>query len=235
MRNGVFSLIVVVLVGFGFADLAAAQGQGGRGGRGGAGAGFGRMGQVQLLGNPQVQKELKLADDQIAKIKEVSDASRPQRGQRGNNNNQRPTEEERAARRKTAEESAAKATDILNAEQKTRFQQIRIWTEGSRALTDDEDVAKKLGLTDDQKSALKTIGDESNKKRGEIAQGMRGASEEARKKITDDLAALRKSTEAECMAVLTDDQKSKFDALRGPKFELDQSAFGGGGRRGRGG
>jgi hypothetical protein len=238
MRRSHFCLCVVAIVCCGVADSALAQGQGGRGGRGGrGGGGFGQMGAVQLLSIEKVQKELKLGDDQIAKVKEISDANQGQRGQRGQrgNNNTPPTDEQRAARQKAAEEATAKAVAILNADQKTRFQQIRIWTAGARALTDNEEVAKTLSLTDDQKSALKVIVDESAKKRGEISQGMRGANEDARKKITDDLAALRKSTETECLAVLTDDQKGKFEALRGPKFELDAQAFGGGGRRGRGG
>jgi Spy/CpxP family protein refolding chaperone len=230
MRSFWITGIVVAVVGSFACDSAFAQGQGGR--RGGGGGGFGQMGTLQLLGVEQVQKELKLGDDQVAKIKTLADANRPQRT--GGGNNQRPTDEERAERRKKAEEVGNQALALLHDDQKIRFQQVKIWTEGTRALTNDEEVAKKLSLTDDQKGALKTINDEATRKRGEIAQGMRGANEETRKKITDDMAALRKSTEAECMAVLTDDQKSNFEKLRGPKFELDRTALGGGrgGRRG---
>jgi Spy/CpxP family protein refolding chaperone len=231
MRNSAFSCLMVVLVCFAVSDSAFAQGQGNRRGRGGQG-GFGRTGVLQLLGNVQVQRELKLADDQIAKIKEISDANRPQRGGQGANN-QRPTDEELAARRTKAEEAGNQAVALLNAGQKNRFQQVRIWSAGTGALTNDDEVAKQLNLTDDQKGALKTIGEESAKKRGEITQGMRGANDETRKKIADELTALRISTENECLAVLTDDQKAQFEKLRGPKFELDRTAFGSGGRGGR--
>jgi Spy/CpxP family protein refolding chaperone len=231
MRNLSFSWLVVILVCLVASDSAFAQNQGRRG-RGGPGGGFGQMGSLQLLGFPQVQKELKLADDQIAKIKEIADANQPAGGRRGGN--QQATDEERAARRKKAEDAGNQAVALLTEEQGARFKQVRIWAEGTRALTSDEEVAKQLSLTDDQKGALKTIGDESGKKQGEISQGMRGANEETRKKITDELAALRTSTESECLAVLTDDQKAKFEKLRGPKFELDRTALGGGrgGRRG---
>jgi Spy/CpxP family protein refolding chaperone len=49
------------------------------------------------------------------------------------------------------------------------------------------------------------------------------------------MAEIRKETEAECAAVLTDEQKAQFEKMKGPKFELDMSAFGRGGpgRRGR--
>ena len=68
------ALVVCLIAG----NMALAQGPGGprgRGGRGGFGGfGGGQMPLTFLLQNPQVQKELKLADDQIAKIKEISDA-----------------------------------------------------------------------------------------------------------------------------------------------------------------
>ncbi|MBI3865378.1 MAG: hypothetical protein HY290_26180 [Planctomycetia bacterium] len=236
MRSLSLSIVAVVLVGLLAADSAFAQGQGRRG-RGGAGGGFGQMGELQLLGLSQVQKELKLSDDQVAKVKEIADANRQGRPQGGNQN---LSQEERDARfaeiRKKSEEAGKQAVALLNEEQATRLKQVKIWAEGSRALTRDEAVAKELNLTDDQKGALKTIGDESGRKIGEIAQsGGRGANEETRKKIAEDMAAVRKSTDAECMAVLTDDQKAKFEKLRGPKFELDMTALaaGRGGRRGR--
>ena len=58
-------------------NVALAQGGRGRGGFGG----FGQMGAAMLLGNPQVQKELKLAEDQIAKIKEINDKQKEPEGE----------------------------------------------------------------------------------------------------------------------------------------------------------
>ena len=80
---------------------------------------------------------------------------------------------------------------------------------------------------------VKTINEESGKKRGEIMQKMRGASEVQRKEFTTQVAGLRKEAEAEAMAVLTDEQKAQFATLRGPQFELDMSQLPQGrGRRG---
>ncbi|HEY3964961.1 MAG TPA: Spy/CpxP family protein refolding chaperone [Planctomycetaceae bacterium] len=239
MRNFSLSWLVVVMVCLVASDSAFAQNQGrrGRGGAGGGG-GFGMMGSLQLLGIPQVQKELKLSDDQIAKIKVIADANQPAGGRRGGG--QQATDEERAERRKKAEEAGNQAVALLNDEQATRFKQVRIWVEGTRALTSDETVAKQLNLTDDQKGALKTIADEAAKKqREQFAQGGRGqnVTDEERAKRREQMATLAKETETESLAVLTDDQKSQFQKLRGPKFELDRSALGGGrgGRRGRAG
>jgi Spy/CpxP family protein refolding chaperone len=197
-----------------------------------------------LLMNDQVKKELKLTDDQNAKIKEITDAARPQRGAGGGTNFRDMTEEQRTAfreeMRKRGEETAKKLADVLTAEQNARLKQIQLWQQGTRALTSNEDVAKELSLTDDQKGALKTITEESGKKSQELRQGRRSASDEERKKIDEQLAAMRTETDAECMAVLTDDQKSRFTAMKGPKPEFDLTQlFGrggpGGGRGRRGG
>ncbi|HEY2252082.1 MAG TPA: hypothetical protein VGH74_13510 [Planctomycetaceae bacterium] len=225
----VASLVVCLVVSNG----AMAQG---RGGRGGFGGGFGGGGFAGLLQMTQVQKELKLSDDQIAKVKEVADAARPPQGARGQRGADQ-TDEQRAAareeRRKRTEETDAKLTALLMPEQVTRLKQVQLWVQGYSALTNNETVAKGLGLTDDQKAALKTISDEAGKKRQAAFQGLgRGASEEQRTKAREEMATLQKDTDAECKAVLTDDQNAKLAAMKGEKFELDRSqATGGRGRR----
>jgi Spy/CpxP family protein refolding chaperone len=219
-------------------EAAFAQGQGGRG-RGGFGGG--QMGSATiLLQNPQVQKELNLTDDQTSKIKDILGefAFGGQRGQRGQG--QQLSQEERQARaaerQKKSEEAGQKAIALLTPEQTTRFKQVQIWVQGPAALTENQEVVKQLSLTDDQKGAIKTITEESGKKSRELFQGLgRGASAEDRDKATAQMATLRSETEAECMAVLTDDQKAQFEKLKGPKFQLDRPAGGGRGGRGRGG
>jgi len=226
----VASLVVCTFV----CNGAMAQG---RGGRGGFGGGFGRGGLSDLLQITQVQKELKLSDDQIAKVKEIADAARPPqgtRGQRGNNQ----TDAERAAareeRQKRTAETDAKVTAVLMPEQVTRLKQVQLWVQGYGALTNNENVAKELGLTDDQKAALKTISDEAGRKRQALFQGFgRNATDEQRTKAREEMASLQKDTDAECKAVLTDDQSAKLAALKGEKFELDMAAAGAGRGRGR--
>jgi Spy/CpxP family protein refolding chaperone len=216
------------------------QGRGGRGGRGGFGGGGFGGGITFLIQNSQVQKELKLSEDQTAKIKEVTDAARPQRGAGGGRGANLTDEQRQAAReeqQKRTTETEKKIADLLTADQNARLKQVQLWVQGTGALIRNDAVAKELSLTDDQKSALKTISDESGKKFGEIGGGGRGATDEERTKAREQRTALMKETEAECMAVLTDDQKAKFATLKGEKFELDMTqAFGGrGGRGGRGG
>ncbi len=179
-----------------------------------------------------------MTDDQTAKIKDALGefAFGGQRGQRGQG--QQLSQEERdarnAERQKKSEEAGQKALALLTPEQLTRFKQVQIWVQGTAALTQNEEVVKQLSLTDDQKGAIKTINEESAKKGQGLRSGLRNASDEDRKKATEQMATLRSETEAECMAVLTDNQKAQFEKLKGPKFQLDIPAGGRGGR-GRGG
>jgi hypothetical protein len=135
---------------------------------------------------------------------------------------------------KRMDEAGKKATEVLTDTQNARFKQIQLWIQGTNALVQNEELGKKLEITDDQKDALKTITEESAKKGQELGQGLfgQGISDEERTKVREKLTALRTETEAECMAVLTDDQRARFEKLRGPKFEIDFSQMF---RRGRGG
>jgi hypothetical protein len=201
-----------------------------------------------LLMSPQVQKELKMTDDQTAKIGEIQRESFQAGGGAGGGaraNFQNMTDEERQKffedMRKRTEETAKKMTAVLTDDQNTRLKQIQLWVAGAAGLANNAEAAKQLGITDDQKDALKTITDESAKKGRELFQNSGlgpDSTDEDRAKFGEKTAALRKETETECMAVLTDEQKAQFAKMRGERFELDMSqmgrgGFGGGGRRGR--
>jgi Spy/CpxP family protein refolding chaperone len=224
------------------ANVAFAQGRGGgRGGFGGPGMG----GASGLLRFEQVQKELKMTEDQVAKVGEIQREMFAGFGQGGGGGGQNLSDEERQKRReefqKKAEENNKKILALLDDSQSARLKQIQLWTGGVAALAGDQESAKEaakaLKLTDDQKEALKTITEESGKKSMEIGAGFRGADEEQRTKLMAQMNEIRKETEAECAAVLTDEQKAQFEKMKGPKFEFDMTAFGrggpGGGRRGR--
>src|SRR6266853_4987749 len=107
------------------------------------------MGPAQLLGNEQVQKELKMTDDQTAKVKEILDAARPQRGGGGANFRDMTPEQREAAfaeMRKKSDEAGKKATELLTADQNTRLKQIELWVQGTSALVQNAELAKQLNL-----------------------------------------------------------------------------------------
>jgi hypothetical protein len=129
-----------------------------------------------------------------------------------------------------------RAKAVLTAEQTARFTQIEIWLKGPLAFTD-ADVVRELDLTDQQKEVLKTVCDEYTSAvdalqkqlrpaRGVVRTndgGVRLTKEDPAKGIAEigkQREEVRAAKEAECLAVRTDDQKAKFEKLRGPKFEL---------------
>ena len=200
-----------------FADAAQAQRRGFRG--------FGRS----LISIEQVRKELKVTDDQQSKLQEIQQKRRTASQELFSGLDDLSREERRAKfaelRGKFEEltkKSTAQINEVLSADQQKRLLGITIQVRGASTLSMG-DVAKALGLSDEQKKKVTTINKESRAKSREIRGGNR---EESGEKLT----ALRKETGEQLLAVLSADQKEKFEKLKGEKFELDRSAL----RRGGG-
>jgi Spy/CpxP family protein refolding chaperone len=213
--------------------MAQGQGGGGRGGRGGLGGRGFNMGAAQLLRNEKVQEELKLTGEQKDKLA----ALREEGGGRGigrGGQDLSPEEREKAMAefQKRMEEINKKAEAVLDAAQVKRLKEISLQARGNAALNDEE-VAKALMLTEEQVAGVKTITEESTRRMREMfrSAGQGGDREELQKKM----AELRKDTDEEYLALLTDEQKSKLEAMKGAKFEIDFSTLRGGGGRRRGG
>ncbi len=108
--------------------------------------------------------------------------------------------------------------EFLKPEQITRLKQISIQTQGIRAFTDPE-VAKKLNLTDAQKSDIQTIFEET-------MEAMRGVpfgqdqSEEEREANMKKLTELNKEALDKVAAKLNDEQQKSWKELIGAQFEL---------------
>ena len=196
-----------------FADAAQAQRRGRGGFRG------------SLIGIEQVRKELKVTDDQQSKLEDIQKKHSSARQELFSGLRDLPQDERRAKftelRGKMEEltkKFTAQTNEVLNADQKKRLREITIQVRGSRALSSG-DVAKKLGLSDEQTKKLTAINEDSRAKSRELFQG--GNREGAREKF----AALRKETGEKLLAVLNADQKEKFKTMKGEKFELDRSAL----------
>jgi Spy/CpxP family protein refolding chaperone len=183
--------------------------------RPGGGGGFGG-GPMFLLGQPSVQKELKLSDEQIKKIKDLSDKQREAM--------QGVARDERRAKMQELAKANNKAIgEILKPEQMKRAKQLALQQQGTRALSNPE-VAKALKLTDDQQEKIKDI---QAKAREAAGTGQRGdRSEEATKKR----AEARKATTEKVMGVLTPEQKTTLKDLQGEPFKFEPRTRGGRGR-----
>lgn len=226
-------------------SIAAAQDQPrGRGGFGGGGFGFGGGGGTTfLLQMDDVKKELKITDEQQKKLTEIGDASRKEMqasfGSFNREEFQKLSEDERRKRgdemRKKAEEagkkSQAEVAKVLDAKQNERLGQLALQREGINAIGRTE-VAEKLGLSGDQREEIEKIIQASRPTGGF---GGFGGSEEERRAAFEKMQKAREKAQSDLTAVLTAEQKAKWDAMLGAKFEFANRGFGGPGGRGPGG
>jgi Spy/CpxP family protein refolding chaperone len=209
MYKAMFGLSLAAL----FATPAFAQG-GGRGFGMGGGGNYG-----MLIGNESVQKELKLDDQQVEKGKEFAakaqEKMRDVREQlQGLEGDERRTKQAEITKEMNA--SAMKAFgEFLKPEQVARLKQISYHQRGAGVFADAE-VAKKLNLTDTQKSEIHAINQESQTQMREIFQSAQDDREGAMKKI----AELRKETLEKATAKLNDEQQKAWKELAGAPFEV---------------
>jgi Spy/CpxP family protein refolding chaperone len=196
--------LVVALVGA-LAAPALAQPPGGFRG----GPGF-------LLMNPGVQKELKLTEEQVTKVRDaLAKVREDHRDDLEKLRDRDLPREDRAKLTQKLNEANTKAlAGILNADQSKRLTQITLQTLGAQAFNDPE-VQKALKLTAEQKEKLQKIGQESGQKMRELFQEG-GDQQEMMKKITE----LRKDTMTKAAGVLTDEQKKTWKEMTGSPFEL---------------
>jgi DNA-binding MarR family transcriptional regulator len=224
---------------------AAQRGGGGQGGRGGFGfgGGFGGgmgAGLVQLAQNEAVAKAIEVLDDQKEKIGKLAESLRNQPREGGRPDFQNMSDEERqkafadmrARMEKQTEEGNAKLAEILVEPQMKRLREISLQLRGTGALSDPK-IAAALQLTDEQKKKLEDVGREN-------MEAMRGAFQPGGDPagMREKMQEMRKQADAKTLAVLNDEQKKKFEEMKGepfPNLDALRGGFGGRGAGGRGG
>lgn len=181
---------------------------------------FGGGGKAMLLMNPDVQQELKLSEDQIAKVKEIAQSVFEKNKEIFAKLKDTPKEELREKFAEIAkaigEETDKAMKDLLKPEQTKRMRQLELQQRGYEAFTDAE-VQKDLKLDDDQKEKIKTLTEDARKEAGELFQGAaKGNFQETMTKVQ----AIRKETLEKVTAILKDDQKKSWKNLTGEPFEF---------------
>ena len=186
-----------------------------------------------------VQKELELVDDQKSEITKITEESRQGLGDLFGGLRDLPDEERQAkdardagklaARNKETEE---KINKVLLDHQKKRLKEITLQVRGVAALSDAE-VATALALTTDQKDQIKKVIEDGDRARNDLRQNAGDGDREA---LREKGQTIRQETEQKALAVLTADQKTKLEDMKGKKFEIDpallrggRGGFGGGG------
>lgn len=235
--KSLFAAITVLLM----VSVSSAQEQP-RGPRGGGRGGpFGGMfmSPVGLLRMPEVQKELNLGEEQIKEVDAALEQIGPGRGGFNFQELQNLSEEDRQKRmeemRAKAEEATKAAEEkmnkILKPEQLARLKQLNLQRQGAMALSR-PDIAKDLGLTESQQEKLRGIQASARPAGG--GGRNQNLSDEERQKLFAEMRERQEKAQADMLAVLTDEQKTKFAELKGKEFTFPQ--FGGpggpGGNRG---
>ncbi len=180
----------------------------------------------RLFENKDVQKELKLTDDQAEKAQKVAKDVADKHKDDFAKLQDVPMEERFAKMRElgqqVTDETIKGLSDTLKPEQITRLKQILLQQRvrspfgGGVSVFLDEQVAKQLKLTDKQKDDLKTMAEDENKERREIFQNANGNFQEAGQKMRE--MAKEKMDNAE--ALLTADQKKTWKDMLGDPVEI---------------
>ena len=204
--------VVLAAVGSAQAQRPGGAGGGFPGGGGGGGGGGQNLKSI-LLTNKVLQEELKVGEDQVAKLKEFaekqSEAMKPFAQFGGD-------EDEQIARMevqlKLMKERVAFMKTALTADQVKRLGQIEKQQLGMAAFSNVK-IAKELAITEEQTEKIKTINADMNKEMRDMFSG--GFDAETQKKIT----ALRSETQDKVEKVLTDDQRKKWKEMTGEAFD----------------
>ena len=222
------SLVLAIAVVLGTALLAAAAEQGSRRGDGFRGGFSGRGSSLTgLLSSQQIQKELKLTEEQVGKAAEISkkiraDTQKESEAARAitDRAKQRAKRDEISEKR---EQMARKALrDVLEREQIMRLYQIRIQLRGAVYGLSNEFVARILKLSDEQKKKVADIDKGAQEKRSKLSAGSRGASQEERRKRYTEIRTIGQKADEAALAVLTAEQKEGYKKIQGEKFELQR-------------
>ena len=187
--------------------------------------GSGRGSLLGLLRMEQVQKELKLSEEETAKVKTFAEKHRAEmRKQYEGIREIEDREKRRAKWMELRDQSDRKAHEairkILPREKMIRLYQIRLQV---RAVVDslaNKYVSGKLKLTDEQKAKLAQIVKDSQAARSELYGSMRDASEEQRREAYAKYRKIRSDADEEALGLLTAEQKEALEKMKGEKIEL---------------
>jgi Spy/CpxP family protein refolding chaperone len=213
--------VLLALVAGAFLTALALAQFGPRGGGGGAG---------MLLSNSGVQKELKLTDDQTAKVKEFLEKTRAKMQEAFQGGDREKTQE---VMKEIGQETEKFVKDTLKEDQVKRLKQIQRQIAGPGAFSDEE-VAKALKLTDEQKEDIKKINEDLGAARKEAFQGGGFNDPDKRAELQKKMANLNKDAMDKITKMLTPDQKKAWKEVTGEAFDF-KPEFGAGGGFGKGG
>lgn len=204
-------------------------------GKGGAGLDLASSAPV-LLNAPTVQKDLELTPEQMAKGKELAAEFQAEMlrsvlslvGNPFELASLPPAEREAKLRevkakgellgRTLSEKYKPKAAAILSPEQAQRLQQIS-WQAAGASTLGDPQIAKELGLSEEQKTKLSAVLKEFSQKQSAAAAGGALGATDA-KAVFGKIWEGMQARDAAAARLLTAEQAEKYQALRGKRIDV---------------
>jgi len=220
------SMLLMVALLLGAPLLQAAQPQAPRSSRRGA---MMRGSIIGLLSVEAVQKELKLSDDQVAKIREIGQKLRAEsREQYAGLRDIEDAQKRRAKMTELRDQADQKAREqireVLQREQIMRLYQIRLQVRGAVYGLNNRYVAGRLELTDEQKKKAAEIEKATTEKVFAAYRGLRDLGDEQRRQAfaeaREKIGKIHADAEKQALGLLTAEQKEAFEKMKGEKFEF---------------
>jgi len=194
--------------------------------RRGSGRGFSRGSLLSLLRLEQVQKEMKLSEEQTAKVQEVveklgTEMREQYTALREIEDRQERIEKATALSDEFDGKVREQLRDVVEREQIMRLYQIRMQVRPVVDSLANRYVAGRLELTDQQKDKLAQTAKDSQARQSELYARMRDATGEQRSEAYGKLRQFRSDADEKALGVLTAEQKAAFKEMKGEKIELE--------------
>jgi Spy/CpxP family protein refolding chaperone len=182
---------------------------------------------ASLLRRDVVVKDLELTDDQAAAIKRIAVETSKQLADLHYSPNEVPTEEKMRSLTALATEAEGKIDAVLSDKQITRLDEIMVQANGVPCIQN-RTIADALNINLEQMSkVLKLHLDQLSAKRAAIKDA--GGD---RKAAHGKIVQIEKDSNEKMLAVLTPEQRTKFEQMQGKKIDLgDPAPVGGDSRR----
>ena len=166
-----------------------------------------------VLSLPDVQKELKLSEEQIGKLKEALGKVRDKYKDDFTKFAQMSPEEQKKKMKELSKDGNKVMAGILDAKQLKRFRQIEWQMAGVGALGDPQ-LQEELKLNDEQKKKLDGVFKDAEKRMQEMIR--------SRESSPEKFQAFFKDLEKKANDMLSEEQQKNLKELKGPPFQLSR-------------
>lgn len=178
---------------------------------------------LNLLNREQVQKELKLNEENVAKINEIRDTIRAEMKEEFSALRKIEDAKERGAKQAELADTLDQKVhqqlrEILSKEQMMRLYQIRLQIRPLAVSLSHEMMDRFLQLSEEQKQKLADIAKEMESQQAELRGTMRGLSQEQQREVTQKIRKIGRDADEKALQLLSAEQQERLEKMKGEKF-----------------